>query len=125
MLTFSYYTFASYQPKSLRELPEVKGLDSTPDNYVPTPIDSYIVGSDLGSDVKTTVVKTSKPIMDIETFYYNISRIKKWNLEESFADDRGFTRVFKHRGNTLRINVTKSENPTDVFNYVSITVIES
>ncbi len=122
---FVYYSFTTFQPKSLRELPEVKGIDNTYNGFVPTPTDSLIVGEDSNRDFNTTVVKTRKKIDEVSVFYTNIANIKKWKMIENSNTANGFTRVFSANGQTIRINVTKSDNNAEQMNYISVSILES
>lgn len=121
---FSYYTFTSYQPKSLVEVPEVRGISTGFDSGVPVPTDSLLVSEDSSSSGESRVVKTSMTSADLEMFYANSARIKKWTLVEAGTDTNGFARIYKSEGHTIRINITKSETPDDTSNYVSISVID-
>jgi hypothetical protein len=98
--SFSYYSFASFRPKSLRELEEVKGAsDSTEFEFI-YPSGSKEVGINKLSEGYVVSIESEKSPADIQRFYKNVFEIKGWDYKGS-SDDGGFLVTTFESGNQV------------------------
>lgn len=80
----SYVNFATYKPKVMKQIPEVKGMqasDSAEDGKFPMPEGVDKVSSNGSAGAFQTTYYTNKTKDEIQEFYKNIYQSNKWELD--------------------------------------------
>jgi hypothetical protein len=76
----SYFRFQKYQPKTVKQLQEVKGY-KTPDGNslnLPYPTDALNIAISNTSDTEQVTFESAKQMVELHAFYKNIMLSKKW-----------------------------------------------
>ncbi len=94
----SYWLFASYRPKALSEIREVRGYKTQQETDVfdlPYPRYAKSLAADQTLNSKKFTFETDKSPQDIQTFYKNILLGDDWELKKEGNIDYFYTSEYK------------------------------
>jgi hypothetical protein len=85
----SYFNFAEYKPKSIRQIEDVKGLHTSrgDTSSIALPEGAEKIGVNKSTDSEQTTFHTNKSKQEIQAFYKNIFVSNKWSLESQGTYD--------------------------------------
>lgn len=114
LFVFSYYTFTTYKPKSLRQIAEVKSAATSDLSSLPYPKDSEKIGTDRTSSSEITTIRTSTSPQEVQDFYKTIFVSRGWEIESigDFEDHKIYK--YKNPDNTVTIQTFEEQDTTIV-----------
>jgi len=99
MFVGSYWLFASYRPKALSEIREVRGYTTHNEELdvfdLPYPRYAKGLASDQSINSKKFTFETDKAPLEIQTFYKNILLEDDWKLKKEGNIDYFYTSEYK------------------------------
>ncbi len=103
-LTFvgSYINFSQYKPKTIKQVPDVKGLQSDRSD-IPLPEGAEKIGVNVSSDAEQTTFHTNKSKHEIQAFYKNIFTSSKWQLESQGIHEDFIVARYKKGNETISV----------------------
>ena len=113
----SYLNFSGYKPKTIKQIQDVKGLQSGRAN-IPLPEGAEKVGLNVSSDAEQTTFHTNKSKHEIQAFYKNIFTSSKWQLESQGIHEDFIVARYK-KGNEI-ISVIALDTEGDYTTLVSL-----
>lgn len=94
----SYWFFASYKPRALSEIREVRGYQAQQETDVfDLPYPRYATGlaSDQTLNTKKFTFKTDKSPQEVQNFYSNILLGDEWKLKKEGSTDNFYTAEYR------------------------------
>ena len=116
----SVLSFQNYQPKSIKQIDEVKTTAELGVDNMPLPDNSEKLGINKTKSVTQLTIKTTKSAAEISAFYKNVFDENNWKLDsESVLDSTGKQSIkFKKDDMSATVSITK--DPVSDFNIVGI-----
>ncbi len=116
----SYYAFASYQPKALHKVEEVKGADTTSQFDFPMPSGAQKMGTNESATSKQLTFQAKKTQGELKSFYKTVFADKDWQATSEKTDDG--TIVLKYKNTDNRATVLISAQDNEGYSTVSIEI---
>lgn len=116
----SYFSFSGYKPKAVKQVEEVKGLQSEPPSEIPLPDGAKKVGTNRSSDSTQITFHTEKTKAAIQEFYKNIFSTDNWVLESQSAQEEFI--IAKYHNDEQDVNVTTLDTLEENDTLVSLEV---
>ncbi len=120
----SYVNFVQYQPKSLKEVREVKGYSTQIDSAfdLPTPRYAKSLGYDQTLNSKKFTFQTDKTPEEVYVFYDNILSVDDWELKKVGNTDDFYTAEFKK--GKLFITMWATYDKDTKLTFASVEIVE-
>jgi len=120
----SYWFFASYRPKALREIREVRGYQTSEQETdvfdLPYPRYAKGLASDETLNSKKFTFETDKAPQEIQTFYKNILLEDDWEIEKEGSIDYFYTSEYEKDKMTITVWSYYDQNAKLTFASVEI-----
>lgn len=108
---FTYVNFLAYKPKVLRQLSEVKGVQTIETDTLPYPEGYNKISYDTTSKSRVTTVEISKSTKDVQNFYKNVLLSKGWEVES----ESDLVVKYKKEGKFITITTASLSNSGTIF----------
>ncbi|MBN1462417.1 MAG: hypothetical protein JW922_01910 [Paludibacteraceae bacterium] len=126
LFIFSYFSFATYQPKKIVEVREVKGYKTKNESVFDLPTPRYAKGLAYDQTVssKKYTFQTDKSPQEIQDFYKNILLDDGWRLKKEGSTDTFFTAEYRKDDYTVTIWAHYDTDTKMTFASVEMLVLE-
>ena len=121
----SYWFFASYKPKALSEIREVRGYQVQQEADVfDLPYPRYATGlaTDQTLNTKKFTFQTDKSPQEVQSFYSNILFADDWKLKKEGNTDNFFTTEYKK--NNLSVTVWSYYDKDALLTFASVEIMQ-
>lgn len=114
----SYFFFQAYRPKVIRQVADVKGLQTVSDSGVSFPEGAEKISTSTSSNTKQSTFYSQKSKEEVQAYYKNIFLSNKWTIEsEGTYSDYMIVRYHK---DDKRVNVLTFDVKDGYKSFVSI-----
>lgn len=125
LLVGSYWFFASYRPKALSEVREVRGYQTQQETDVfdlPYPRYAQELSSDQTLNTKKFTFQTDRSPQEVQNFYSNILLGDDWRLEKEGSTDNFYTTEYKK--DDLSVTVWSYFDTDALMTFASVEIIQ-
>lgn len=117
----SYLNFTDYRPKTVRQVPDVKGIQTeniSNNNGLPLPDGAQKVATSNTTDSTQVTFHTNKTKTEVQDYYKNILNSNKWTLDSEGIYSQFI--VTKYKKDTVQISVVTYDTDDGYKTLVSI-----
>jgi hypothetical protein len=112
----TYVSFTAYRPKSLTEVPEVRGYKQKSDDVfsIPYPVDTVKISDAKTTDTRQVTMQTTQSEEDMQKFYDAILTDEGWEIETENQGKIFYTVKYKKDGNFITISTSQQKEGSEI-----------